>query len=951
MEKKHVAFRPNDRKVEFKGHAFQKVTGPLYAGDNGSHYPSKPGSLVRSLTLDIVPSFRKANPDFKYTISLNPRRVLTKPSEAVSNDSFDNLNADYILYVNDIIGSYTKHQYQILDMLGQGTFGQVVKSVNIDTKDLVAIKIVKNKPAYFNQGLVEIQILEMLNHQYDAENKHHFLRLLDYFVFRNHLCLVFELLSVNLFELIKQNQFRGLSMTLIRCFLLQIIDALVVMERANVLHCDLKPENILLENLTSPSIKIIDFGSACFENQTVFSYIQSRFYRSPEVLIGVKYGSAIDLWSLGCISAELFLGLPLFPGSSEYNQLFRITDMLGPIPLHLLNQGTKTNKFYNKSNNGFVMKTEEQYAQENGIPCQPSKKYFKYKTLPEIVDNYAFKDGLKPEDLRKEKENRRAFIDFLLGLLKLDPTERWTAEQAKQHPFITGEPFTGPYSPANLEKSTITPPRVIPWGIQNSARPQQIQQPISMSFPDFVVGSEPTFMASNEFFSPRSLGHPVNRNMMHAVPPLHLDFNSPGNSMSSPRGQQNQQQRVNFGMLTNHGISPRQYSQAASPHAQNQNLHHQGYQHHQQYNPQGQNHYAHNPQRQRSKSDFTKGPQHQGQGGGSNNSPRTNQQQQMADKKSPRWHDSKKSQENLRRGRERARSFGGRPNGSNDKQLQRSTSHSNADLTEHRRRRASPANQNQNGHNFVPADGPDRFVHEQYASDRDSVDSPVQSPPVDADLAWNDDLLFDIDVATDGHGHSPTAQKQMMYAAGAYYRTSPSHQTQQQQSQLPPELYAKFAGLQMGQHHAPNQQTSHIYGHGFPINSPISGPMGSPMNGPMASPMNGPMASPMNGGGSHDQRYIMQNLQHAQQNMTHPHQLWTSPQHPYQIDQFNGAYPYASPNSPYAYPMHPNGNPNMQQNGFMNPPTYAQHPQIPQPNFSSPTREPQDRRNRSNTTS
>jgi dual specificity protein kinase YAK1 len=81
--------------------------------------------------------------------------------------------------------------------------------------------------------------------------------------------------------------------------------------------------------LESPAIKIIDFGSACHETQTVYTYIQSRFYRSPEVLVGLPYSSSIDMWSLGCIAAELFLGLPLFPGSSEYNQISRIVEMLG----------------------------------------------------------------------------------------------------------------------------------------------------------------------------------------------------------------------------------------------------------------------------------------------------------------------------------------------------------------------------------------------------------------------------------------------------------------------------------------------------------------------------------------------------------------------------------------------------------------------------------------------
>jgi serine/threonine protein kinase len=79
----------------------------------------------------------------------------------------------------------------------------------------------------------------------------------------------------------------------------------------------------------SPTIKVVDFGSACHERHTVFTYIQSRFYRSPEVMLGLPYSTAIDMWSVGCIAVELFLGLPLFPGSSEYNQICRIVEMFG----------------------------------------------------------------------------------------------------------------------------------------------------------------------------------------------------------------------------------------------------------------------------------------------------------------------------------------------------------------------------------------------------------------------------------------------------------------------------------------------------------------------------------------------------------------------------------------------------------------------------------------------
>ena len=92
-----------------------------------------------------------------------------------------------------------------------------------------------------------------------------------------------------------------------------------------------------VSRLQTPQIKVIDFGSACHERQTVYTYIQSRFYRSPEVLLGISYTAAIDMWSLGCIAVELFLGLPLFPGTSEYNQITRIVEMLGSVSMHSIN--------------------------------------------------------------------------------------------------------------------------------------------------------------------------------------------------------------------------------------------------------------------------------------------------------------------------------------------------------------------------------------------------------------------------------------------------------------------------------------------------------------------------------------------------------------------------------------------------------------------------------------
>lgn len=153
---------------------------------------------------------------------------------------------------------------------------------------------------------------------------------------------------------------------------------------------------------------MIDFGSACHEMQTVYTYIQSRFYRSPEVLLGLPYSTSIDMWSLGCIVVELFLGLPLFPGTSEYNQVSRIVDMLGNPPQHLLEVGKQTHEFFNfggidtQGRKQYQLKSMEQYSNEHNTQEQPSKQYFKQTKLKDIIMEYPMpKKNAKQSDIDK----------------------------------------------------------------------------------------------------------------------------------------------------------------------------------------------------------------------------------------------------------------------------------------------------------------------------------------------------------------------------------------------------------------------------------------------------------------------------------------------------------------------------------------------------------------------
>ncbi|ODV79827.1 kinase-like protein [Suhomyces tanzawaensis NRRL Y-17324] len=405
-------------------------------------------SPVNALSVYLTESYSICQPrKFQYSKSTNPKRVLTKPLEPKFNNGHDNEDSDYILYVNDILGTEEGRKYIVLDLLGSGTFGQVVKCQNLSNQSVCAVKVIKSKPAYMNQSLTEVKLLEFLNANSDGKS---FIRLLDTFMHKEHLCLVFELLASNLYELIKQNQFQGLNIKLVKLLTRQLLEAMSQLKGFQMIHCDLKPENILLCQPDKPDIKVIDFGSACFSRQTIYTYIQSRFYRSPEVILGLPYTESIDMWSLGCIVGELFLGLPMFPGTSEYNQIWKIVDMLGYPPRHMIEVGRNSLNFFEKAPQttetkpSYQVKSFEQYVQflaktkgkEEHLE-QPNKNYFKQRLLKDIIMNYKLPSKkMTNMMIEKECQERLLLIDFLTKVLNLNPLERLTPQEALKHPFV-----------------------------------------------------------------------------------------------------------------------------------------------------------------------------------------------------------------------------------------------------------------------------------------------------------------------------------------------------------------------------------------------------------------------------------------------------------------------------------------------------------------------------------
>ena len=275
------------------------------------------------------------------------------------NNGWDDEHYDYILTPNELIHN---DQYQIQKRIGKGSFGQVVKAIEMSTKKEVAIKIIKSKKPFLMQAKTEIGLLKHLNDN-DEDDEHNIVRLLETFMYKNHQCIVFEMLSLNLYELLKNTHFAGVSLNLIRKFAKQIHKGLAYLARPDIdiIHCDLKPENILLRHPKRSGIKVIDFGSSCKSSKRMYSYIQSRFYRSPEVMLGLPYSVAIDMWSLGCILVEMHTGEPLFSGTDQFDQMQKIVSILGMVPMQMLNRADDhhRNQFFIQVDGSWTIKQKE----------------------------------------------------------------------------------------------------------------------------------------------------------------------------------------------------------------------------------------------------------------------------------------------------------------------------------------------------------------------------------------------------------------------------------------------------------------------------------------------------------------------------------------------------------------------------------------------------------------
>ncbi|KRY36311.1 Serine/threonine-protein kinase PRP4 -like protein [Trichinella spiralis] len=348
----------------------------------------------------------------KHVVSIQKDQEINQKDECYLADNWDDTEGYYRVQVGELMDK----RYSVYGYTGQGVFGNVVRARDVTKDNLeVAVKIIRKNDLMHRMGLKELQILRKLNST-DPDDKYHCLRLYRHFFHKQHLCLVFESLSLNLREVLKKyGRDVGLHVKAVRSYSHQMLMALRLLRKCEILHCDIKPDNILV-NETKLMLKLCDFGSACMIKETEPApYLVSRFYRAPEIILGMPYDYCIDLWSVGVTIYELYTGRIMFQGNTNNQMLKFMMDVKGKFPKKMI----RRDFLYCEVDK--LTQREKVTVLNTIIPCRD--------LLNELVGDQCFDE----DGYRKLLQLK----DLIERMLNLEPGKRINLSEALRHPFIT----------------------------------------------------------------------------------------------------------------------------------------------------------------------------------------------------------------------------------------------------------------------------------------------------------------------------------------------------------------------------------------------------------------------------------------------------------------------------------------------------------------------------------
>jgi serine/threonine-protein kinase PRP4 len=327
-----------------------------------------------------------------------------------------------------MLGELMNGRYHVQQSLGKGMFSSVVRGTDSKTGKLVAIKIIRRNDTMRKAGMKEIEILQLLLAA-DPDDKKHIIRFDRHFDHKGHLCMVFENLSMNLREVLKKfGRDVGLNLRAIRAYAQQMFLGLSLLRKCNILHADLKPDNLLV-NEHRNVLKICDLGSASLASENeITPYLASRFYRAPEIVLGIPYDYAIDIWSIGCTLYELYTGKILFTGRNNNQMLRSIMECRGKFPPKMLRRGTLTHMHFDDLLNF-------QSTGEDKITGRIVTRVLDFKKPTRDLKTRLMGKGTKGLADGETKELSQ-FVDLLDRCLNLNPEKRCTPMEALKHPFV-----------------------------------------------------------------------------------------------------------------------------------------------------------------------------------------------------------------------------------------------------------------------------------------------------------------------------------------------------------------------------------------------------------------------------------------------------------------------------------------------------------------------------------
>ncbi|KAK9453716.1 kinase-like domain-containing protein [Dipodascopsis uninucleata] len=359
-------------------------------------------------------------------------RVLTvsDPYFNKNNPKVDDDDGHYII----IPDSELTTRYKITKLLGQGTFGKVVAAYDRHKRTHCAIKIIRAIQKYRDASKIELRVLETLS-MHDKNNTNKCIHLRDCFDYRNHICIVTDLLSISVFDFLKSNDFSPFPASHIQKFAKQLLTSVAFLHDLNLIHTDLKPENILLVDnsfkefpytkrnnmnrrkvLNDTTIHLIDFGSATFQDEYHSSVVSTRHYRAPEIILGLGWSFPCDMWSIGCILVEFLTGEALFQTHDNLEHLAMMEAVVGqPLDRSITKSlGRQAQKYFLK--NGKL-------DYPNSQTTKTSRKYVRaVKPLDQII---GYEDSF-----------HREFLNLLKRIFVYEPSERITAREALEHPWF-----------------------------------------------------------------------------------------------------------------------------------------------------------------------------------------------------------------------------------------------------------------------------------------------------------------------------------------------------------------------------------------------------------------------------------------------------------------------------------------------------------------------------------